>query len=533
MRYLTHPVELREIASFHGAAYNPRTRIDERLEQVRISLSKLGFVLPIYINKNGVILSGHQRTTAAASHGYTKVPVVVLDISDDQEKGINVIFNKGTNDMDTYAGDAKKSFVEYLEKCESLLLGLPDVPPDTAYPCMKQIQIPVSDALKMAGANVSTNLRESGNSLLAAGIAMPIVMTESGRIVNGIGRVYGYAIRNYDQLDAVVIPDSMGDYAYMALNFLAMDFNIQKHFEDELRYNAFRRKSVQAAIVGLSRTFPYFVYNRVISNTALKYALLEGGSNPDLMLLPTATETARKKFEDTYGKIIYDMGSGTGWDSQTMQKAGFDCVPFEPFYSPPGTQNVDPEMSRQLIAKWLDHLEAHPKGPDSIVSSFVMNSIPHHKDRMAYLIILSAVARINTKVFLGTQSVKTLQGDGISAHLRLNADEPNVTLGNNSRFFKAQKFYYTEELQKLLSTVFAKVKVKEVGSNIFAWCEFSRRPSPRLLGEALDLEFNMPYRDGSRMGLNIRARAIFAKYLNLPELIQAAEPEGQILQSIA
>jgi hypothetical protein len=518
MRYLTHEVVLRDINSFHGAEYNPRKMISERLEQVKISLLKLGFVLPIYVNKNNVILSGHQRTTAAKAAGYTRVPVVELDVGDDQEKGLNVIFNKGTNDMDTYAGDARNAFVDYLEKCQNLLVGLPDIPPDTVYPCMQYKQLGLAEALKMIGKDVNTNLRGAGWSLLEAGIGMPVVVTESGRVVNGIGRIYGYSTKNYDQLDAVVIPDSMGDYAYMALNFLAMDFNIQKNFEDELRYNAFRRKSVQNQIVGLSRTYPYFVYNRIISNTAQKYALLEGQTNPDLMLLPQATETARKKFEDTYGKTIYDMGAGTLWDSQTMRKAGFDCVPFEPFYSPPGTSGVDPEASRQLIAQWLDHFEAHPNGPDSIISSFVLNSVPHHKDRIAYLTILAALSRISTRVYIGTQSVRTLN-DNISSHLRLNADEPNVTLGNDTRFFKAQKFYYTEELERMLKVFWAKVEIKQVESNLFAKCSFPRRPKASLLGEALDLEFNMPYRDGTRLGLHTRARTAFSKYLGMPELV--------------
>jgi hypothetical protein len=516
MRYATQEVVLRDIDSFVGAEYNPRKMIPERLEQVKSSLAKLGFVLPIYVNKNNVILSGHQRTTAAKLYGYTKVPVVEVDVPDSQEKGINIVFNKGTNDMDTYAGDAKSAFVEYLETASGLIQSLPDIPPDTFYPCMQYQQWPLARALEMAG-DVNSTMRGAGWLLLDSKISMPLVVSESGKMLNGKGRAYGYSGHNYDQVDVVVIPDSHADYAYMALNFLAMDFKIQENFEDELRYNAFRRRSVQQQIVGLSRTYPYFVYNRVISNTAQKYALLEGQGNPDLMLLPQSTETARKKFQDTYGHVIYDMGAGTLWDAMTMQKAGFDCVPFEPFFCDGGNEPV-PSACRALLSKFLDHMDGHQEGPDSIISSFVLNSIPHHKDRMAYLTILAAIAKVKTGVYVGTQSVKTLN-DNLASHLRLNSAEPNVTLGNDTRFFKAQKFYYVEELEKILKTFFTVVDVKAVQSNLFAKCKYPKRINATLLGEALDLEFNMPYRDGSHLELHHKAREVFAKYLNMPELL--------------
>lgn len=516
MRIASNPVVLRDISSFHGAEYNPRKMVPERLEQVKVSLAKLGFILPIYVNKNGVILSGHQRTTAAKMYGYTKVPVVELDVPDQAEKGLNVIFNKGTNDMDTFVGQAKDAFVNYLEQATNLVANLPDIPPDTVYPCMNTRRIGIQEAMTTAGVDVSVNIREAGYSMVDNKIFMPLVMS-GGKIINGKGRVYGAAAKNYDELDVVDIPEAHADYAYLALNFLAMDFDIQSHFKDELRYNAFRRRSVQSQIVGLSRTYPYFVYDRVISNTALKYALLEGQTNKDLMLLPTATEEARKKFQDRYGKVIFDMGAGTLHDAHLMQQAGFDVTPFEPFYCPPGVNEPSSTASRELNAKVLDRLEAlDGDGPDSIISSFVLNSIPHHRDRMAYLTILAAMAKLKTGVFIGTQNVKNIASEGLAAHLRLNADEPNVTLGNDTRFFKAQKFYYKEELQRMLEFFFATVTIKEVANNLFAECRNPKRPSASLLKEALELEFEMPYKDGNRMGLSQRAKEVFSKHTGMP-----------------
>jgi hypothetical protein len=513
MKHAHNPVVLREITSFKGAEYNPRKMIPERLHQVRISLRKLGFLLPIYVNKNGTILSGHQRTTAALAEGYTKVPVVELDIPDEYEKGMNVIFNKGTNDLDTNASDAKTAFTDYIEKASNLVGDLPDIPPDTYYPCMEMQDITLADGMAMAGVEVSINLRKAGYGIVASNVFMPII-TCNGKIINGKGRVHGYAAQGYDSFNRIEIAADKADYANLALNFLAMDFDIQSHFKEELRYNAFRRKGVQAQIVGLSRTYPYFVYGRIISNTALKYGLLEGKTNPDLMLLPTATEEARRKFQETYGKVIFDMGAGTLHDAKLMQEAGFDCVPFEPFYTGEGSEpNV--ELTRELVSHFLDRVRSvKDTGPDSMISSFVLNSVPHHEDRMAYLAILAATAKMKTNVYIGTQSVRTLNGK-LDAHLRMNNDEPNVTLGNDARFFKAQKFYYLEELEKMLRVFFATVKIKEQESNLFAHCQHPRRVPASLLRESLDLEFNMPYKGGHRMNLNDKAKEVYSEYTGM------------------
>ena len=48
-----------------GAEYNPRKRDPERFDLVKLSLSKLGWVLPMYVTEEGEVLSGHQRLDAA------------------------------------------------------------------------------------------------------------------------------------------------------------------------------------------------------------------------------------------------------------------------------------------------------------------------------------------------------------------------------------------------------------------------------------------------------------------------------------
>ena len=62
-------VELVPVERLKPAGYNPRRADAERLALVRLSLSRLGFLLPIVATPDGEILSGHQRHAVAISMG--------------------------------------------------------------------------------------------------------------------------------------------------------------------------------------------------------------------------------------------------------------------------------------------------------------------------------------------------------------------------------------------------------------------------------------------------------------------------------
>jgi len=508
----TQPPVLVSVATLIGADYNPRKVIPERLEQVKMSLTYLGFLLPLYATKDNRLLSGHQRITAARILGYTHVPVVYLSPSEAEERGLNLVFNKATNDLDTFSESARESFDGYINRAESATDGLTPIEPNTHYPCMDVSRLPIRDLLPFIS-GVGDSLRNAGSQLHRANVSMPIVMS-GGKIINGLGRLAGYYTRQQESVDVVEIPEGKAGYAYLALNFLAMDFDIQSNFKQELRYNAFRRKAVQSQIVGLSRTFGYFVYARALSNTRGKWH--EEG-NLDLKLLPTYSKATFKKFKDEYGATIFDMGAGTLHDSNLMKSAGLDCTPFEPYYSPPGESVPNPEASRKLNSDFLDKFKSVKlSGPTSLISSFVLNSIPHHEDRMAYLCILGAMSRMTTTLYIGTQSTKVLKGTGLSHQMRMNGVEKNMTLGNNNKFFKAQKFFEPEELFRMVSMFFSKVELAIVEQNLYVKATMPRRANPQMLREALELEFDLPYEDGSTMGLKDKAIEIFSEYLGVP-----------------
>lgn len=509
-------IELRDISTFRGADYNPRKVDQLRLNQVKNSLSKLGFLLPIYVTKDGTLLSGHQRTSAAIALGYKKLPVVTLDIPEDKHKGLNLVFNKATNDLDTYQDTARDRFSEYIQRADEVAIDLPPISPNTEYPCLDVKKIPIKEAMAMCGSKVpSASLRQAGVDMIKLGVYMPVVIC-GGEVVNGMGRVFGYYDCGFKEIQVVEIPEEKKDYANLALNFLAMDFDIQKNFADELRYNAFRRKSVQNGIIGLSRTHSYFVYGRVVSNQHRSVNILDGQENEDLKLLPTYSRENYLKFKKTFGEYYFDMGAGTCHDANLLQSAGLNCIPFEPYFSPEGESQPSPEASRALNSAFLDALENCPPSlPSSIVSSFVLNSIPHHKDRMAYLTILAAMSKLKTTVYVGTQSTKLLKYGNVDHQLRMNSSEPNMTLGNNSKFFKAQKYYTPIELERMFKTFFIEVEIKQAEHQIFVKAAKPRRIKASLLREALLLEFELPFADGSTLGLGQRALEVFSKHTGM------------------
>jgi len=73
---------------------NPR-RNDEAVPYVAQSIKEFGFKVPLVIDKDGVIVSGHTRLKAAKSLGLKEVPCVVADdLTEEQIKAFRLADNK-------------------------------------------------------------------------------------------------------------------------------------------------------------------------------------------------------------------------------------------------------------------------------------------------------------------------------------------------------------------------------------------------------------------------------------------------------
>lgn len=101
-------IEMLNPRDLNPSAYNPR-KIDARaMQQLRRSLIKFGFVDPVQVRRAGnAIIGGHQRVKAAILEGLKSIPVVRLDISDQQAKLLNLTLNAEYGTVDV----AKLSFL--------------------------------------------------------------------------------------------------------------------------------------------------------------------------------------------------------------------------------------------------------------------------------------------------------------------------------------------------------------------------------------------------------------------------------------
>ena len=73
---------------------NPRNN-DNAVDYVANSIKEFGFKVPIVIDSNGVIVTGHTRLKAAEKLGMDKVPCIVADdLTDDQIKAFRLADNK-------------------------------------------------------------------------------------------------------------------------------------------------------------------------------------------------------------------------------------------------------------------------------------------------------------------------------------------------------------------------------------------------------------------------------------------------------
>lgn len=88
MEVITKRVD--ELIEYEGNA----RRNDAGVAKVAESIKEFGFLQPISIDANNVIIAGHTRLKAAKQLGLEEVPCVVLDLSEEDAKLARIIDNK-------------------------------------------------------------------------------------------------------------------------------------------------------------------------------------------------------------------------------------------------------------------------------------------------------------------------------------------------------------------------------------------------------------------------------------------------------
>lgn len=96
-----HETKMMKIADLRPANYNPRAISPAALSGLQASLKRFGLVQPIVVNKRtGNVVGGHQRIKALADLGETEADMVVVDLSEIEEKALNITLNNPVSDAE-------------------------------------------------------------------------------------------------------------------------------------------------------------------------------------------------------------------------------------------------------------------------------------------------------------------------------------------------------------------------------------------------------------------------------------------------
>lgn len=487
----------RGIGFLHPDETNPRRPDQARMALLNLSIQKLGFVMPLYSTVSGMLLSGHQRHTVAKARGITQLPVIEVDVKTEDIKGINILFNRATNDFNAFDTGSKVSERLTYSDVVAAADALPDFEGEDWHALHAQDSDIRSLGRTLAG-RYDKKATVLADSILRLGIRIPIVCTASGEVVNGVHRLFAARERGIDRYPVITIPDDLGAVALNFLNYLSMDFNVGDEFADMLRYSAYRRPQ----------------NNRGDVPKAYRFWANGEKTLPDR---DSYSVDYWRKFRDLHGQSVLDFGAGLGKVAPFLRSKGIDCIDFEPY-------RIDilkdkgkpcPDLSKLEARRFLDEI-ADGRRFTSVFLASVLNSVPFPKDRMAVLAIVNALSAKDTVIYGTCRDISDFNYEygGIrNANYFVFDSEVGVRVGDVMRNPKIQKFHTTEEAEAMFKRLWNKTDYWP-GGNVF----YFRLQSPKgvnlsVLSQAIEIEFNLPYDDGTRMGLVAYAKKAFAKRL--------------------
>jgi hypothetical protein len=83
------------IATIHPNPKNARTHARKQIRQIAASIRKFGFLNPLIVDEDGMVLAGHGRLEAARLEGMTHVPLIRFDhLSEAQKRAYVIADNK-------------------------------------------------------------------------------------------------------------------------------------------------------------------------------------------------------------------------------------------------------------------------------------------------------------------------------------------------------------------------------------------------------------------------------------------------------
>jgi len=90
----TGTLEIRNISDLVPYEKNAKKHPTEQIQKLTVQIKKHGWTQPIVIQKSSsVIIAGHGRRLAALQMGLIKVPVIVVDVTDEEARAMRIADN--------------------------------------------------------------------------------------------------------------------------------------------------------------------------------------------------------------------------------------------------------------------------------------------------------------------------------------------------------------------------------------------------------------------------------------------------------
>lgn len=493
------------VTSLRPDTSNPRKPDQARLGLLGLSLSKLGFCMPMYATKDGMLLSGHQRLTVSKTLKISNVPIITIDLPKKDIQGVNILFNRATNDFNAFDTGSNVKGRLTLDDVIASAEELPDFEGEDwfALDCKDRDITGLGADLSSRYDKKATCLAES---VRAMKIRIPIVVSESGTLVNGVHRLFAAKEAGERTWPTIVLPDNIAQAALNFLNYLSMDFHVDDDFAKMMRYSAYRRPQ----------------NNRGNVPKAMRFW---ANGNRTLMDRDSYSPSYWKNFRELHGTSLVDFGAGLCKVRPFVEARGMTCSDFEPYRIDPDSDVSVPDTDYS-ITKAKEFLDEISDGRpfSSIFLASVLNSIPFPKDRMVVLSIVHALCNKDTCVYGTCRDISDFNyeyGGVRNANFFVFDSEPGVRLGDVVRNPKVQKFHTREEAEAMFTRLWGKTEYWPGGNIFYFKLSAPKGINANVLRQALEHEFELPYRpcekypEGKNMGLSGYAIKAFAKRLGI------------------
>lgn len=228
----------RKISDVQPYGKNAKKHPEEQIQQIADSIRAFGFNQPLVIDKAGVIIVGHGRYMAAQLLGLEDVPVVEVDISEEQARGYRLADNKLNEspwDMELVVAELKELSVATIDLTgfdRSLVLDNPEknnaVPPTPEDPKSR-----LGDIYELGGHRVLCGdaTKQADMALLMNGIKADMVLTDPPYNVDlGIENLEEAKVRKRRTDGLSIKNDKMEDgefRSFLSTAFTHMDANLK------------------------------------------------------------------------------------------------------------------------------------------------------------------------------------------------------------------------------------------------------------------------------------------------------------------